>query len=484
VTPRAKLPSAISLAASALAVAVAALGPLASCADRAPRAATTPALAPAPATLPPPIAIAPRPPRPDPGPADPRDPLFGCSSDERAARRAEIESLAERVRAYAVDPTVTLAELQILLAKPCLRQAALAVPLPATTTRAALALVDQRGFFASLALLPEYTWRERAPHIALPPEIPPALPEPARKRLEPWICTDAQATTEEACLQGAAYQAKLTATAVELEQRGMALLHVHTVTAGLHILPAATCDGSAGYDQPPSSFQAWLTCVSRRAPRAVHYAPELALRAPERGWLLVRGRRGHYQYTDELHAYDLATGAAYIARRQDILHGGPEAQTQVASAVGRVPTDALRQLAFLLVSRPALVELRRVPYFAQLPGPFLPSVPDAPLPEIPVDLRRMPRTNQTRLDYVYLDGRLRETGSFHWPMTDDFDGLVIGLVGALEQNFAAGCAPARLPSTMQLRGKPGKASPQGTADYAALGRQLDELRGKACRDAK
>lgn len=443
------------------------------------------------ASAPPPSTAIPVPTPPvDPGPPDPRDPLYGCASDQRAARRAEIESLADRVRRFAVDPTVTLAELQILLAKPCLRQAALAVPLPATTTRAALALVDQRGFFASLALLPEYTWRERRAHITLPPEIPPALTEPTRKHLERWICNDAQAKTEEACLQGAAYQEKITASAVELEQRGMQLLQVQTVTAGLYILPAATCDGSAGYDQPLSTFQAWLTCVSLRAPRALHYAPDVTLRAPERGWVLLRGRRGHYQYTDELHAYDLATGAAYIARRHGILFGAPDAQTRVESLVGRVPTHALRQLAFALISRPAITELRRVPYFARLPDPFLPSVPDAPLADIPVDLRRMPRSNQTRIETVYFDGAVRETGSFTTPMLTDLDGILLALLGAMEQNFAAGCAPARLPSAFQLRGKPGKvssldASPQQlAATRAALDRQLDGLRGKACRDAK
>lgn len=434
----------------------------------------------------------------DPGPPDPRDPLYGCSSDQRAARRAEIESLADRVRRFTVDPTVTLAELQILLAKPCLRQAALAVPLPATTTRAALALVDQRGFFASLALVPEYTWRERRAHIALPPEIPPALTEPVRKHLERWICSDAQAKTEEACLQGAAYQEKITAAAVELEQRSMQLLQVQTVTAGLYILPAATCDGSAGYDQPPSTFQAWLTCVAVRAPRALHYSPDVTLRAPERGWVLLRGRRGHYQYTDEQHAYDLATGAAYITRRHGILFGATD--TRVESRVGRVPVHALRQLAFALISRPALVELRRVPYFARLPDAFLPSVSDAPLADIPVDLRRVPRDGQSRIETVYFDGATRELSALTTPMATDLDGILLALLGAMEQNFAAGCAPARLPSAAQLRGKPSKpgkpasskpaigldtTSPQLTAaTRAALDRQLDGLRGQACRDAK
>ncbi len=427
----------------------------------------------------------------DPGPPDPRDPLHGCSSTERAARRAEVESLADRVRRFAVDPTVTLAELQILLAKPCLRQAALAVPLPATTTRAALALIDQRGFFASLALLPEYTWRERRAHITLPPEIPPALTEPVRKRLERWICSDAQAKSEEACLQGAAYQEQITASAVELEQRGMQLLQVQTVAAGLYILPAATCDGSAGYDQPLSTFQAWLTCVAIRAPRALHYAPDVTLRAPERGWVLLRGRRGHYQYTDELHAYDLGTGAAYVARRHGILFGAPDAQIRVESRVGRVPVDALRQLAFALISRPAIAELRRVPYFARLPDPFLPSVPDAPRADIPVDLRRAPRNGQTGIETVYFDGDTRELGELTTPMATDLDGVLLALLGAMEQNFAAGCAPARLPSAAQLRGKPGKptsvdtSSPQLTAAArAALDRQLDGLRRQACRDAK
>ncbi len=36
------------------------------------------------------------------------------------------------------------------------------------------------------------------------------------------------------------------------------------------------------------------------------------VKAPDTGWLVIAGRRGHYEFCDTVRAYDLETGAAFI----------------------------------------------------------------------------------------------------------------------------------------------------------------------------
>lgn len=53
--------------------------------------------------------------------------------------------------------------------------------------------------------------------------------------------------------------------------------------------------------------------VGSRAPKFESF-PAGRFRSPKKGWLVVVGRRGHYHFCDTLSAYDLGTGAAYVAR--------------------------------------------------------------------------------------------------------------------------------------------------------------------------
>ena len=42
-----------------------------------------------------------------------------------------------------------------------------------------------------------------------------------------------------------------------------------------------------------------------------------------RGWLVIRGRRGHYDFCDELHAYDLDSGSMVPADSIEMAHPVP-----------------------------------------------------------------------------------------------------------------------------------------------------------------
>lgn len=59
--------------------------------------------------------------------------------------------------------------------------------------------------------------------------------------------------------------------------------------------------------------------IRHRLRATYRYARTIELRAPSHGWFILRGRRGHYRFSDEVRAYDLATGAAYVARSEAAL---------------------------------------------------------------------------------------------------------------------------------------------------------------------
>jgi hypothetical protein len=82
------------------------------------------------------------------------------------------------------------------------------------------------------------------------------------------------------------------------------------------------------------------------------------MRALRQGWLLVTGRRGHYDFCDEARAYDLATGSTYrIASCSDlaIRAGGSVDVPKTDQArhtvveLGHVPVEALREAAWMML---------------------------------------------------------------------------------------------------------------------------------------
>jgi hypothetical protein len=74
------------------------------------------------------------------------------------------------------------------------------------------------------------------------------------------------------------------------------------------------CERVARAAPRSKQFDVWRGCLESDddvAPRT--NLPIGRTRAPRRGWFVIKGRRGHYDFCDELRAYDLATGSAYVA---------------------------------------------------------------------------------------------------------------------------------------------------------------------------
>lgn len=112
-------------------------------------------------------------------------------------------------------------------------------------------------------------------------------------------------------------------------------------------LPENTCVQKARGEK--ASYRAWRLCQEDHRPRRAAL-PLGSFSAPKNGWLVLRGRRGHYGYCDELRFYDLSTGAAHLARRcTSLMQKKPDAVANVEVKTGLLPLENLREAALMLL---------------------------------------------------------------------------------------------------------------------------------------
>jgi len=444
---------------------------------------------PAPPPAPTPVvAVAPVPAAPDAAALSTEAP--GCVPAERAARLHELALITEHLEPATADARAVLAEMRAAVARPCLRHVEPAVLLPTGATLASLRQGWDDGLRWVLETAVEGLKVEDGKTLLeLPPEVVPPLDDQAVRERAPLRCSPADAS----CARSRSYiyraeaafddDARLDASARYPQAPGRG------DTYQVVELPASVCWSG---DHRPVTFDEWVGCVAAHAPRTRRFA-ETQLRAPERGWLVLRGRRGHYQFAEEVRAYDLATGAAYVARDVGaiVVPPAPSTKQGLDSYVGRVAPDQLRELAFVLLARRAIVTVRTDIVTAVVPNELPRKLSDDPEGGMFFGGEFWSSSNQTRIGFVFDDGTLRRTGEFTWPSAQDsVETYIDQLVRVMEAGLVRGCAPAKLPSMARLRGDAGQvssvdAAPSKRADaHLELERQLDGLRTQACRGAR
>lgn len=204
-----------------------------------------------------------------------------------------------------------------------------------------------------------------------------------------------------------------------------------------------------------TDYRAWRTCLEeRRETRPM--LPLGRFRAPE-GWFVVRGRRGHYAFCDELRAYDLSTGAAWVAQScSDLVLTGTgsvdgaatDAKRGITARAGTVPADAIREAAWMTLLA-GEVEERVQPYARHV------SLPPGLEPRWPAGLGVMSSIGldfwmtsaQTRLRWAWFRlGRLQHAGEVTWPDSSDAgESHAADLLRIAEDGFRDGCPPATPP---------------------------------------
>ncbi|RKH59720.1 hypothetical protein [Corallococcus aberystwythensis] len=140
--------------------------------------------------------------------------------------------------------------------------------------------------------------------------------------------------------------------------------------------PPPDCMKDARKQPARFRYKAWRGCLAGN-PRARHVQSVLPLgriRTPADGWLVVRGRRGHYEFCDQLDAYHLATGTTYHSSSCSslVLQSGGTVDGAATNAarrsgvrVGRVSPERIRELLWMLLLEPEVddvqVEALRIP---------------------------------------------------------------------------------------------------------------------------
>lgn len=330
--------------------------------------------------------------------------------------------------------------------------------------------------------------------IVIPPEARPALSleaSPRDHRLRSLLCSE----TDEACGRETAgwtlrAQAAFDAHAArERERARHAALRVaeegdaEAATRATETSRFARCGELAREAPTLERFPRWRECISEMRD-SVSALPVGRVQAPARGWLVLRGRRGHYQFCDEIRAYDLATGAAYVASSCGglVLGSGGSVQGDATDAgrtsgasAGGLPVDALREAAWMLLLGPE-VDRHHQPMRRVLLPIDVPSQYRSDVVGVMGRSSGWASSDQTRLRWAWVDGRrILAAGMLTWPSSDAAaEDHAASLVRVVEAALAPGCAPAALPRGLALGPASDGVSPID-ADAASLRRAAEAL---------
>lgn len=249
------------------------------------------------------------------------------------------------------------------------------------------------------------------------------------------------------------------------------------------------------------AFSKYSECVHETAQRT-DALPLGRYAAPTEGWIVLRGRRGHHGFCDEIRAYDLATGSAYIAKSCGglvLMPGGSvngpatSATRQSSALVGRLPIEPLREAALLIM----LSETADHDAVLSAFGWFIP-------PEIAIQMPERRHgglgmsggwsSGRTVMEASWvLGGRGQARAAVHWPDADEAAREhATELLAIAELGFVSGCAPAAMPelpwASMGARLDKGENYIQTFDDspvFAQLRAELDRLRARPlCKKTK
>jgi hypothetical protein len=218
---------------------------------------------------------------------------------------------------------------------------------------------------------------------------------------------------------------------------------------------ATRCEAEVRKKGGASSYTAWMECLTEH--RVKDWALPLGrFRAPDRGWLVVRGRRGHYEFCDQLGAFDVETGATYVARSCSSLHlqqGGSvdflatNASRRAAFEVGTVNVENLREALWMILLAPAGQQGFLAADYFPIPEGMTPTLPS--LEASRVFHGGGWNSGQTRLEWSWItaDGQSLASGTLTWPDSyEPPEAHAVALLQIAERGLRAGCPSTVLPA--------------------------------------
>jgi hypothetical protein len=379
-------------------------------------------------------------------------------TSEATRSHEALEALDERIRTLKSkeDLRQAVADLHSLLSSRCFRLAAEQGDPPEFEHRLSMETWWETGGKAWLA---SYIDRPRLgrvddlrEHVVFPPEPRKVLTidtEPAHV-LAPLLCS----LTNKNCgreTEGWAERARDAFSAAVMQDR---VQNEDAFPVNSQAL-AARCEAEAREHGTAPEYAKWMECL------AEHRVPDWALPlghflAPDRGWLVIRGRRGHYEFCDELGVYDVETGAAYVARSCSGLHvlpGGSvnfeatNATRKTVAEAGRVDVANLREAVWMILLAPWAEQVFLSADYFPLPKDMVPTPPDSDAGGRASGWSW--NSGQTQLSWSWLmaDGQVLASGTLTWPSSYSApEAHAANLLRIAELGLRSECPTARLPA--------------------------------------
>ena len=395
------------------------------------------------------------------------------SADDEAGRTA-LGVVRDRILALkdTSDPKPAIDALRSLLRGPCFAMAvevgSLAVPKHARALKTWWEDGGESWLWSYLKLPEAGMLPNLSPHVVLPPGMRSVLfRETTRdKQLEPLLCSQADAACGQET-EGWMQRARAAVEIPDVERHKSEEKMRVKMEAALHHKPdppddqAIETDSNVICGRAASDYTTWRKCLTKHQ-TPIQAMPLGRTRAPTDGWLIIVGRRGHYRFSDEARAYDLATGAAFISTSTSALalEGSGEvnfAKTNATRkpnvAVGRLGSiDNLRETVWMLVLREHAEEIRigsdSYPLPEGMKVQYRPNDPDPD--EGAFGSGRSWSTAWTSLEWRWLgpDGMPRAEGEVTWPTSGDrAEAHAAALLDIAERGFVEGCPPSTPPKS-------------------------------------
>ena len=224
----------------------------------------------------------------------------------------------------------------------------------------------------------------------------------------------------------------------------------------------------------------WMHCL-QQAEATKAALPLGHMKAPDSGWWLIQGRRGHYSFCDEIRAYHLQTGSAYVVSKCGqlvVLKGGTGDETgsdrlgTVKTRVGRLSLDLLREAAWMAFLAPEVQDTVVLSgTSAALPPELIPARLSGQGRGLGYASQRRGSSAQTRLNWSWSKNQQHShSGGLIWP--EDYDRAAynhaVGLLKTAEASFVASCAPEPLPRWLAESARLGESSTELVAALRTL----------------
>lgn len=430
--------------------------------------------------------------------------IAGCTTENLVELRTRLETIDKRLR-YSKQlegPETIVADVREAWQHPCLSHFARVFQPPSPSIELSrLVELWHRGVGGALRAMAGAVYKRNGKnYVVAPPEEHAPVSAKDRAAFVAWSCPDPTA----ACSQAGSYVARAHDAFDREEELAYRWNGPLVGGEGNERLPNSFLATRLGCDREQDEaeraaetpFETFEKCVASSSPRTWRY-PDATMRSRDRGWLVLRGRRGHYEFSDEVGVFDLATGAAYIARSSSALvlagvgvdFDAVDKQRRPEVRAGSVAADQVREIAFLLATAPLLRPQRSNAQLVPMPEKLEVTLSKNHDAKRPFELGEAgwATSAQTHIAWQLVDGTTTlSKGELTWPSSyRAWETHVAELVRVMEAGFVPVCTPARLPRGV-VRGPAGAvhpidADPKAQADvFTTLGNQLEALPDRPC----